>query len=66
MLLCRQQIELFKIPTFIKLAKQYYSENKSIVIFVNFTKTLLYLSKELNTECICYGDMNIETKNKAQ
>ena len=63
-LYCRQQIELFKIPTFIKLTKKYINENKSVVIFVNFTKTLQHLSKELDTLCVSHGTLDIKIKNK--
>lgn len=52
----RQKIELLKIPTFIELTKDFLEENKSVVIFVNFTATLKILSEMLNTKCLIYGE----------
>jgi superfamily II DNA or RNA helicase len=63
-LFCRQQIELLKIPTFIKLTNEYIENGNSVVIFVNFTQTLLNLATELNTDCICYGGISEVLINK--
>jgi len=51
-----QKIELLKIPLFIQLANDFLENKYSIVIFVNFTKTLKTLSKELHTNCVIYGE----------
>ena len=58
----RQKIELLKIPTFIDLTKQYLENNFSIVIFVNFKKTLESLSKYLKTNCIIQGNQTISER----
>lgn len=58
----RQKIELLKIPTFIDLTKQYLDNKFSIVIFVNFRKTLESLSKYLNTDCIIHGNQTISER----
>jgi SNF2 family DNA or RNA helicase len=48
----RQNIELLKLNTFIKMTYQYINSGNSVVIFVNFTETLLQLAKKLDTNCI--------------
>ena len=58
----RQKIELLKIPTFIDLTKQYLDNKFSIVIFVNFRKTLESLSKYLNTDCTIHGNQTISER----
>jgi len=59
-----QQIELLKIPTIIELVNDFLENNKSVVIFVNFTKTLKLLSDILNTDCIIYGQQSKEDRDK--
>ena len=54
----QQQIELLKVATFIELAKEFLEQNNSVVIFVNFTKTLNILSDALKTKCLIYGEQN--------
>ena len=51
----RMNIELLKVQLIIDLVKDYQEHNYSIVIFVNYIKTLKYLSKQLNTENVLYG-----------
>jgi len=58
----RQKIEYLKIDTFVEITNNYILDNKSVVIFVNFTETLLELSKQLNTKCIIYGKQTIEER----
>lgn len=58
----RQEIELLKVPIFIELVDEYLENNFSVIIFVNFVKTLELLSKELKTDCLCYGDQTINTR----
>jgi len=60
----RQRIELLKVPEFIKLTEDEIKNNNSVVIFVNFTETLLTLSEKLNTNCVIYGDQQIEDRDK--
>lgn len=59
----RQEIEILKIPTFIDLAKEHLKENKSVVIFVNFTETLKSLAEKLNTKCLIYGEQTMEERD---
>lgn len=63
-LYARMRIEQLKIPTFIELAKQYYDEDASVVIFVNFTQTLKTLAQELKTNCLIFGEQTLEERNK--
>ncbi len=51
-----QKIEILKIPTFVELTKDFIENGFSVVIFVNFTKTIETLSKMLNTNNIIYGE----------
>ena len=45
----RQQVELFKVPTFDGLAKDAINEGNSVVIFVNFRATLEALYMRINS-----------------
>ena len=58
-----QKIELIKIPTFVDMAQEFIEQNFSVVIFVNFTKTLETLADLLNTDCVIYGE---QTDNERQ
>lgn len=49
MLRARQKVELLKADTIIELAVEFFEENKSVVIFVNFIETLEYLHKQLQS-----------------
>jgi len=60
----RQRIELLKIPEFIKLAQEEIGKNNSVVLFVNFTATLLTLAEKLNTKCLIYGEQKIDIRDK--
>ena len=51
-----QKIEILKIPTIVELTRGFIEEGNSIVIFVNFTKTLKTLAEILNTNCLIYGE----------
>jgi len=59
-----RKIELYKIPTFIELAKDFLDNNYSVVIFVNYTDTLKMLLtklKELN-----YGEVTTINGEQSQ
>jgi superfamily II DNA/RNA helicase len=60
-----QRIELLKIPTFIELALDFVENGLSVVIFVNFTKTIETLSSLLNTDCLIYGEQTDAQRAKA-
>jgi superfamily II DNA or RNA helicase len=59
----RQHIEYLKIPTFVEQTLLYISQGNSVVIFVNFTKTLIDLAAKLNTNCLIHGQQTIEERS---
>ena len=59
----RQRIELLKVPEFIKLTQEEMIKGNSVVLFVNFTETLLTLSEKLNTKCLIYGEQKIDDRD---
>lgn len=61
----QQRIELLKIPTFIELAWDFVENGLSVVIFVNFTKTIETLSSLLETDCLIYGEQTDAQRQKA-
>jgi hypothetical protein len=61
----RQEIELLKVGTAVKMAKHYISQNNSVVIFTNFTQTIVKLKEQLNTNCVIWGLQKIDERNKA-
>lgn len=58
----RQEIELLKVDTISELALRYLTQNKSVAIFVNFTKTLEELSSKLNTQCVICGSQTLKER----
>ncbi len=60
----RQRIELLKVPEFIKLTQEEINKGNSVVLFVNFTDTLLTLSDKLDTKCLIYGEQKIDDRDK--
>jgi len=60
----QQNIEALKIPLFVELANDYIHNGYSIVIFVNFTKTLEKLCEMLHTDNKIYGEQTIEERTK--
>jgi len=61
----RQDIELLKVNSICDMTKKYLQQNKSVVIFVNFTNTTIELKKKLKTDCVVWGLQKIEERNKA-
>ena len=61
----RQEIELLKVNTIANMATDNIKNNKSVVIFVNFTSTIIKLKERLNTNCVIWGLQNITDRNKA-
>lgn len=59
-----QKIELLKVPIFVEMANDLLFSKYSIVIFVNFTKTLKVLAKMLHTNCIIYGEQTAEERER--
>ena len=59
-----QKIEILKIPLFIELCNDFRHNMYSVVIFVNFTKTLDILCDMLHTSSKIYGEQTIEERMK--
>jgi superfamily II DNA or RNA helicase len=59
-----QRIEILKIPIFVELANDFLSNKYSVVIFVNFTQTLVTLAKMFDTDSIVYGQQTQEKRLK--
>lgn len=60
----RQKIELFKIPIIIDLAQEANDCGLSVVIFINFNKTMEYLCKELKCNNSIHGKQSLEERQK--
>jgi superfamily II DNA or RNA helicase len=59
-----RNIELLKIPTFVELAEDYIENNYSVVIFVNYTETLLMLADKLNTKSLIHGGQSKKERDE--
>jgi superfamily II DNA or RNA helicase len=59
----RQKIELLKVPILVDLANDYLENNLSVVIFVNFTKTIMILKDKFPDASIIYGEQTIDERN---
>jgi superfamily II DNA or RNA helicase len=59
-----QTIEILKIPIFVELANDFLFNKYSVVIFVNFTQTLLTLADMFHTKNIIYGQQTQEERSK--
>ena len=64
-LYARMKIEQLKIPVFKRLIKEHLDQNASVAVFVNFTGTLLTLAEEFETNCLIYGEQNLNERNSA-
>jgi len=60
----RQKIELYKLGIIVDLTKQYLENKYSIVIFVNFSKSIELLSSLLNTKCIIWGRQTLHERKR--
>jgi superfamily II DNA or RNA helicase len=60
----RQKIESCKIDLFVDLANEYLQNGFSVVIFVNFIKTLEMIAKKLNTTCVICGKQTLNTRHQ--
>jgi superfamily II DNA or RNA helicase len=58
----RQKIELLKVDIFCKLAREQLREGKSVVIFVNYRKTIQFLGQALDSDSLIYGKIKNEKK----
>lgn len=57
-----QKIEILKIPTFVELTNDFIYNGYNVVIFVNFTQTLLTLAELLHTNSLVYGEQSLENR----
>ncbi len=64
MIHARMRIELCRIPSIVEKTNQLIDEGYSVAIFVNYKNTLLTLSKELNTDCVIYGDQTKDQRSE--
>lgn len=60
----RQKCELLKVPLLVDLATDALEEGNSVAIFVNFSETLITLSKQLKTNCIVWGENTADERTK--
>ena len=60
-----RNIELLKIPTFVELANDYIENNRSVVIFVNYTDTLNLLAEKFKTKTLIYGGQSAKERDQA-
>ncbi len=51
----RQMIEILKYPTFCELIDDHLENNLSVVVFVNFTDTMMKIAKAYHTTSIIHG-----------
>jgi SNF2 family DNA or RNA helicase len=58
-----QKIELLKIPTFIELANDFIHNGYSVVIFINFTKTLETIADMLHTKNTIHGQQTQQERD---
>ena len=61
----RQEIELLRVDSIYNMALKYLMENKSVAIFVNFTKTIEELAVRLKTKCIIWGSQTLKERAKS-
>ena len=59
-----QYIEFLKVNEVVDEARKEIIRGNSVVIFVNYTKTLMEFSTILNTKCLIYGEINEKEKNE--
>lgn len=59
----RQEIELKKVPIFLEQARLHLDNGKSIIIFVNYLKTMRLISEELDIKCQVKGGQDIKERD---
>ncbi|CAH6421429.1 DEAD/SNF2 helicase [uncultured virus] len=60
----RQKIELLKLPIFKEQIETNLENNNSVAVFVNFKNTLYKLAEYFKTDCLIFGDQDINTRDK--
>lgn len=61
----RQEIEAVRIESIIDMTFSLLKEGKSVVIFVNFIKTIMELSEKLNCNCLIWGQQTLSERSNA-
>jgi superfamily II DNA or RNA helicase len=61
----RQEIEFLRVDTICEMTSKYLTQQKSVAIFVNFTKTIKELSNRLNCNCIIWGSQTLKERTKS-
>jgi superfamily II DNA or RNA helicase len=61
----RQEIELLRVDSIYNMTLKYLMDNKSVAIFVNFTKTIEELASRLKTKCIIWGSQTLKERAKS-
>lgn len=51
----RQKVELLKVPAFVEMAKDAIEDGHRVLIFLNFTESVIALAERLKTNCIFAG-----------
>jgi superfamily II DNA or RNA helicase len=57
-----QKIEILLIPVFNKLIKEHLDNNKSVVVFLNFTKSIQIISSFFNCKCLIHGEITMQQR----
>ena len=60
----RQSIELVKVPLFMEMIEEGLESGMSVVVFLNFTESLMALADRLNTKCIVNGIVSDRDRQK--
>nr|QBK88492.1 MAG: DEAD/SNF2-like helicase [Mimivirus LCMiAC01] len=60
----RQKIELIKVDIIENLINEYRENGYSVVVFVNFNKTLNILAKKFRTTCVVRGKQSLDVRVK--
>lgn len=59
-----QNIEFMRVDSICKATLEDIAKGFSVVIFINFTKTLEELCRRLNTKCVVYGKQTLTERSK--
>lgn len=61
----RMEIELLRVDKIIEMTNKFIRENKSVVIFVNYVRTITELAERLNCNCIIWGKQTLKERTDA-
>lgn len=63
--IARQKIEMLKVPLFMELCLDGIENGCSVLIFVNFRKTMFQLANLLDVDCLVHGKQTKEERQKS-